>query len=310
MDKFDERLREERVILLKSSKNVETGTVFRTFLVRFPKILLAELNTHRMLVRNCGSSRAIPTKTFIKNIAKDPYIPMFTALRAGMTGAKLDKDDWRLKAANMLWATSRFCSVTVSKVYHKLGIHKQNANRVLEPYTYVDLVLSGTEWDNLLHLRCAEDAQPDFKVIADKIKQLIQTDNPSLLRPGEWHIPFMDDFYQLLSLDDNIKVAIARIARVSYMRHGSTDIELQKDIKLATDLVGSGHLSPLEHVAMCVPSHLQMTQGTALSCLDHIDSKLHKFLFYDRSGGCFRWTRNYAGFYTYRHAVEDGKNIV
>lgn len=295
---YADSLKTERVINLCSSENIETGTVFRSFLVRFPKILLAELNTHRMLVRNCGSSRAIPTSTFIKNIKDDPYVPIFTGLKAGMIGIELEEDSFNVKLARALWSMSRGFSLVISKLFHKLNIHKQNANRVLEPYTYVDLVLSGTEWDNLLHLRCALDAQPDFKIVADKIAELIRTDVfPRELKPGQWHVPFIDTYHQHLTLQQNIQVAIARIARVSYMRHGSDEIELEKDIALAKTLSSSGHLSPLEHVARAVSKH---------EPIPFVDRKLQPFMFYDKDFGIYRWTRQYSGFYTYRHHIEDG----
>lgn len=300
---YAERLKEERVINLLSTKNAATGSVFRTFLIRFPKILLAELNTHRMLVRNCGSSRAIPTKTFIKNLKSDSYTPVFTGLQAGMVGKELDSSGWKVRLVEKLWGASKWVQIGVTSLMHRLGMHKQDINRLLEPYTYVDLVLSGTEWDNFLKLRCAPDAQPAFKAIADKIKYLIETVEPVIAQPGQWHIPFADIHHEELTLQQNMQVAIARIARVSYMRHGSDEIELDKDIQLAINLLSSGHLSPLEHVAKCVPAlH-------TVSLPSSIQPELCKYLFYDEEADYCRWTRNYAGFYTYRHHIEDNQPV-
>lgn len=308
---FAARLDTDRVVPLLTSQNIETGHTFRTFLVRFPKILLQELNTHRMLVRNCGSSRAIPTSTLLRRIKDDPYVPQFTALQSGMVGGKLE--DSVVNDAHSLWIDAANSMQTYAMELMNMSVHKQDANRLLEPFLHVDLILSGTEWDNFLKLRCAPDSQPAFKAIADKIKHYVDTDKGVLISPGDWHIPFKDTFYEGLTFEQNIKVCIARIARVSYLRYGAEDIELEKDIELAERLLASGHLSPLEHVAKAVSNprlHVKHSDTNASPLLEHsylgIDPSLHKYLFWDNDSKFYRWTRNYASFYTYRSHLEDG----
>ena len=51
--------------IIADSKN-EHGQRLTSFLVVFPRIVLAEFNTHRMLSRNSASSRAIPFETMLK----------------------------------------------------------------------------------------------------------------------------------------------------------------------------------------------------------------------------------------------------
>src|SRR5436190_18443341 len=57
-----------------------------TLVVTFPRFILAEVNTHRMLSRNSASSRAIPPedterpdgtikKGLISRVMEDPFIP-------------------------------------------------------------------------------------------------------------------------------------------------------------------------------------------------------------------------------------------
>jgi thymidylate synthase ThyX len=222
-NRYEPVLAKERVVLLEYSKNYLNGNKFATFLIRFPKILLAELNTHRQLVRNCGSSRAIPSATFIDSITNDPYIPPFSQNRPGMTGLALEYDSEEYQEAEELWLQARDYLCATVKDYKELGIHKQDANRLLEPFYHVDIVLSGTDWINFFKLRTAPDAQPAFRAIALKMQQLLDTTCPNPLMPDEWHIPFMDAHPDTdkLSLEDKLKVAIARIARVSYSSHGS-----------------------------------------------------------------------------------------
>lgn len=298
LNKYEEQLATDRVVLLKSSFNSATGDTFRTFLVRFPKILLQELNTHRQLVRNCGSSRAIPTKTLLDRIREDTYIPNFTSLCKGMVGEPIE-DKNRINTLRRIWLSARDNALESANQLLNENCHKQDVNRLLEPFSYVDLLLSGTEWDNFLKLRTASDTQPAFRDVALKIKKLIEEDKPVELMPGQWHIPFLDSFYSDLSQEENKLVAIARIARVSYLRYGSTEIELQKDIDLAKSLLDSGHMSPLEHVACAVDSRIVKGYGFKTP------SKVKKFLFHASDIGMTLSTRQYAGFYTYRASLED-----
>ncbi len=51
------------------------GERLTTFEVVFPRIILAEVNTHRQLSRNSASSRAIPIGRMIELVLNDPYVP-------------------------------------------------------------------------------------------------------------------------------------------------------------------------------------------------------------------------------------------
>jgi hypothetical protein len=51
------------------------GVRLTTLQITFPRFILAELNTHRMLSRNSASSRAIPVNKRIQQIMADPFIP-------------------------------------------------------------------------------------------------------------------------------------------------------------------------------------------------------------------------------------------
>ena len=55
---------------------VGTGERLTTFIVTFPRIVLAEFNTHRQFSRNSASSRAIPFKKMLKMVKENPFIPL------------------------------------------------------------------------------------------------------------------------------------------------------------------------------------------------------------------------------------------
>jgi hypothetical protein len=63
------------------------GDELISVLVTFPRIILAEINTHRMLSKNTSSSRAIPFFKMVKTVLENPFIPMgFQKHHSGMQG--------------------------------------------------------------------------------------------------------------------------------------------------------------------------------------------------------------------------------
>ena len=54
----------------------ERGDRITTYLLTFPRIILAEFNTHRAFSRNSASSRAIPFKKMVESVQTNPFIPI------------------------------------------------------------------------------------------------------------------------------------------------------------------------------------------------------------------------------------------
>lgn len=244
----DQNITEARansVIILADSLNVETGDRLTTFLLnRFPKCLLAELNTHRAMSRNAASSRALPISKVIEQAQKDPFIPQWTGHQKGMTGRD-DVSDLDKHLATVQWLAARDNAVASAERILSYGLAKQNVNRLLEPFMFVPVVISATEWENFFRLRCAPDAQPEFRSISLQMRRLQALRSPDKLAIGQWHIPFTSDD---LSDEDRLQVATARAARCSYANFdGSFDI--QADKKLCDRLIAENHMSPLEHSA-------------------------------------------------------------
>jgi hypothetical protein len=59
------------------------GFRLTTFLVRCPRYILAEINTHRALSKNTASSRAIPVVKRARQVLEDPVRPVFTSSLLG-----------------------------------------------------------------------------------------------------------------------------------------------------------------------------------------------------------------------------------
>ena len=52
------------------------GDRLTSLLITFPRILLSEINTHRMLSKNTSSSRAIPFNKMVEAVQNNPFIPI------------------------------------------------------------------------------------------------------------------------------------------------------------------------------------------------------------------------------------------
>lgn len=228
----------------------EAGKRLTTVQVTFPRFILAEVNTHRALSRNSASSRAIPVEKMIQRVLDDPFIPeSFLANKKGMQGGD-PLDDKDQHAAWYAWFTALHNAVNTAKTMTRVGVHKQYANRLLEPFLWHTAILSATEWDNFFHQRISPMAQPEFKTIAMMIYKAMQASTPERLHVTEYHLPYLDKSEREIMRyrEDKIAVSIARCARVSYLtQEGKRDID--EDLKLYKRLEAGGHWSPMEHVA-------------------------------------------------------------
>ena len=132
-----------------------------------------------------------------------------------------------------------------------LGLHKQIANRVLEPFVFQTTLVTATEWENFLALRADPDAQPEFQALADLMLDAYVANTPRALAAGEWHIPFGDMMPGGLTLEEQLRVATARCARLSYLTFDGI-IHVERDVELHDRLARRGHWSPFEHIAQAL----------------------------------------------------------
>jgi thymidylate synthase ThyX len=236
------------VTILADSWNTATADRLTTFLLaNFPKCILAELNTHRMLSRNAGSVRAMPVLKTIEQVQRNPFVPLWTRNVKGMVGA----DDLNVETKERgteLWLEARDKAVNIALKLSLNDVAKQNVNRVLEPFMTVPVIVSATEWENFFRLRTAPDTQPEFRLFAIEMERQKNEHHAKELAPGEWHIPLAPE---ALEFADRLKTSVAMCARGSY---GSflAEPSLAKDTGLHDKLGDSCHWSPFEHQAEAV----------------------------------------------------------
>jgi len=258
--------------LVEHSVN-EFGNELMTFRLHYPRIIHAEVMTHRMFSRNASSSRAIPVKKILEQVRDNPAMPVkFGKNKSGMQDdgehdAKIPvynpadlipeptyygiEDYWRLSADN----ASNFAEAIADA-----GYHKQIANRLLEPYQFMNTIISMTDIDNFWHLRLHGDADPTFVELSSCMYDAYQASTPTLVREDDYHLPFItkkfdeaDNLHYYandveVDLETAIKVSISICCQVSYRL---SDFSVEKAIKIWDMLVTMNpvHASPLEHVA-------------------------------------------------------------
>ncbi len=256
-----------RVTILADSENpMGKGSRLTTFKLEYPRYIHAEVMTYRMFSRNAQSSRAMPTAKLLDKIRNNPVVPLvWTSNKKGMQGG-VPLYGFNLGLAKNEWLKAAEDAVLCCEQLHEEKLHKQYANRLIEPFSTITVICSATDWANFFHQRISPLAMPEITLLAIKMLRAIQESTPRIVGvtgsttpPQEWHLPFIKDQDQVECSDNPdhlLKVSAARCARVSYLNHDGTR-EIQKDLKLYDHLVTNGHWTPLEHVACPESKHVK-----------------------------------------------------
>lgn len=251
-----------RATILADSLNEETGDRLTSFLLEgVPKFLVAEINTHRMS-RNSASSRAIPVKKVWRQVWSEPFTPVYWGKNGKGMAAKSELTGFRLWLAKRLYYAARLVPVGVAIATSWLGLHKQTANRLIEPWMTTSIVMTSSTWENFYRLRLDKAAQPEFQTLARLMLEQHKDSIPASLTAGQWHIPFRDENTDSLSIEDAVRVCTARLARLSY-KNFAGKFDLADDIRLHDSLLSSKHMSPFEHCARAM-SRVELIQSPTL----------------------------------------------
>ena len=232
----------------------------------FPRFILAEVNTHRMLSRNSASSRAIPPEKHIARIEESPFVPdVFGSRVKGMGQGVAIADQ---EAARATWLEARDAAVTAASALKEMEVAKSLVNRLLEPFMWHTAIISGhaRSFDNFFALRApiGEEvdmdfpAQPEFQRFAIMLRAQMRASSPRTIPFGAWHLPLVTDeeIRKMLRAHGTgpstwtqlALISAGRCARVSFDRQGEYEAP-EDSLARAGRLLDSGHLSPFEHPA-------------------------------------------------------------
>ncbi len=235
------------------------GVRLLTLQLRYPRFIHAEFMTHRVFSRNASSSRAIPVAKMIEQVRKEPAMPIHWGKNQPGMQARAEVED--TTEAIQSWRRAARQAADIAEHMNAIGLHKQVANRILEPFQFINVIVSATEWTNFFALRDHEDADPTIRELAVTMKRAIDESKSVTRRwvsgvstEEEWHLPYITDKERkLLRLEALIQCSAARCARVSYNTHDGATPDPEQDMALYERLVGSKpiHASPVEHQARC-----------------------------------------------------------
>lgn len=158
---------------MRADSKCPKGNRLSTMSLVFPRYILAELNTHRMLSKNSASSRAIPFNRMVQIVKDDPFVPIaWQKEHKGMQGTEYITDPNHIRLIEAAHLTARDAAVKIASemnvglypdrnfnvdvVREAEPVTKQLCNRYLEPFMWHRVLISGTEWENFFELRCPQ----------------------------------------------------------------------------------------------------------------------------------------------------------
>lgn len=192
------------------------GKRITTFELEYPRIVHAELMTHRLFSRNAMSSRAVPIAKMIEQVLNNPAMPVrFGANQPGMQdkGGEHNEPvwiDWEeiqkefnetevvevYGTARDAWKAAAKDAAQRAGHFAKAGYHKQIANRLLEPFQRMKAVFTATDLNNFWWLRIDADADPTIEALVMEMKRVFDDSTPEKLLPGQWHTPYVEHIYK------------------------------------------------------------------------------------------------------------------
>lgn len=252
------------------------GEELITFEIELHRFVLPEFNTHRLLSRNFQSSRAVPIEKMIEQVRNSPAYPVHWGKnQAGMVAENELSLDILVMDVNYMdgsyqstleeaWLNAARQSANTAEMFNIAGLHKQIVNRVLEPFMKTKGVVTATRksYEAFFKLRCHKDAQPEIKLLAERMRDALDNSIPKELTYGKYHLPYLNGDISEMSIKDAIKISTSCCGQVSYRK---LDDSLTKALKIydMLNLPINGkypeeppHFSPTEHIAKIVDGHV------------------------------------------------------
>lgn len=254
-----------QIILDSKARN---GRRLTTFLLEYPRFIHAEFMTHRVFSRNASSSRAIPVAKQIERIKNNPAMPIFWGKNQAGMQAYEEVGSTSKDLCKALWLQQRDRAVEAAEAMMQLGLHKQLANRIIEPWMHIAVLCTATEdgYGNFFNLRYHKAAQPEIRFLSENMLDVYEESEPASVSEDEWHLPFITagDRAAVLQCVAQLasdgkphdpwllqKISAARCARLSYYNFDGNRPPIDEDLELFGKLMGGNpkHASPAEHQA-------------------------------------------------------------
>lgn len=295
----------------------EQGVRLTTFEVEAPRIILAEINTHNAISKNCSSTRAITLSKAIEQVEQNGFTPLYWGKKkTGMSAT--EEIELKEIAKSILLRAKDSAIASVKMLDESCELHKQISGRLLEPFQMVKQVLTATDLDNFFNLRIHPTAQPEILMLAYKMYKALQESVPFELKSGEWHLPYVvttrdnegkvmyvdslkETHYVEYSLEQAKRISSSCCAQTSYRK---TDDSLTKADDVFDKLVKADvlHSSPMEHQATPIKQPCYITGVNEL----HPETWEEGVTHMNKQGQLC--SGNLRGFIQYRHLLPNNTN--
>lgn len=167
-----------------------------TMQLRYPRFVHSEFMTHRVFSRNASSSRAIPVAKMIAQVRDEPAMPVHWGANQPGMQARAELVGQEREDAISLWKIAAQDAARTAEAMERLSMHKQVANRILEPFQFISVIVTATEWDNFFDLRDHDDADPNIAYLARGMRKARGESVPRkiIFDRGDadgWHLPYI-----------------------------------------------------------------------------------------------------------------------
>ena len=310
-------------------------------LCTFPRIILAEVNTHRMLSKNTSSSRATPFLKMVEAIKNNPFIPIaWQSKHSGMQGSEYLTGSSEIKLLENKWLEAKDLAVQQATLLENSNVTKQLCNRLLEPFMWTTMLITGSRegWKNFFNLRCPQYKLPIepseiYKSKKDTIKkhnypELHTMDNLWWMQynKGQAEIHMMalaEKIYDAMneSTPKQLKESEWHIPMISDSE--SLKLSIDDQIKLSVGraantsytVVGDGKELTLEHAIKIHDKCMELVHSSvfehcarAMSEIEYTGSKKTGYSTIKEGqddGKGYGWCNNLKGFIPYRYFIDN-----
>jgi hypothetical protein len=255
----------------------------------------------------------------IEMVRQSPAAPVHWGKNQPGMQAKEELSGFELQSVIAYWQEAANQAANYAELMVENTVHKQVANRILEPFQWMKTVVTATEFDNWFWLRNHPDAQPEIKRLAEVMWEALQNSTPVTLEPGDWHMPYYDDgrwlasAYEDNTLEEALAISSSCCAQVSYRK---LDDSLDKAKDIFAKLIESKpcHASPTEHQATPMTIHTptgKRKEGVHAEFLNIQDNWLNveeglkeKGVTHMDNNGKL-WSGNFCGWIQHRQLIHD-----
>ena len=321
------------------------GDRLTSVLVTMPRIILSEMNTHRMLSKNTSSSRAIPFKKMVEAVQNNPFIPIaWQKEHTGMQGTEYLVDR-KHENAVYEWLKARDFAVKQANIMNSDGVTKQLCNRLLEPFMWTTMLITGSKegWDNFFKLRCPQykihqgtykskkealkyglsngelknwsdldwlqnnEGQAEIHImdLAEKIYDAVNESTPKKLAPNSWHIPFSNKIPFVGNLTESIDED--NTYWKDYDEQNKVKISVAMAARTSYTVVGDEKEVDYERMIQ-LHDRLLSQDPPHSSPMEHACQAVTDEEYNNSFKGQEKgWFRNYKGFKSYRQVIEESK---